>query len=243
KAQKMVQPGFFSSTIWVWDATTGKELCQIKSKQPPGRGDKDGKVQQVVEGVDYPAGLALSPDGKRLAVLYSDGRIALLDATTGKKLVQIGNKTAAAAPGAVAASGPAGLLFAPDGKSLLTIHFDTDVQKQAVLTYLQAWDAATGKQLHKVASVGGEVGVAPLVSPDSKTVAWGDGDKEIRLFDAASGKEVQKLEVASGRATAYCFSPDGKLLYVRSGKEQTIGVWELKAINEVSRLRQGGAQE
>src|SRR5262249_46958733 len=106
QAQKMVPPGC-SSTIWVWDATTGKELCRIKSKQQAlGRGDKDGKIQEVVGGVDYPAGLALSPDGKSLAVLYGDGRIALLDATTGKKLLQIGNKAAAAAPGAVAESGP-----------------------------------------------------------------------------------------------------------------------------------------
>jgi WD40 repeat protein len=44
---------------------------------------------------------------------------------------------------------------------------------------------------------------------DGKTVVSGSFDKTVRVWDAATGKEVQKLEGHSGGVNSVAFSPVG----------------------------------
>jgi len=44
---------------------------------------------------------------------------------------------------------------------------------------------------------------------DGKSVVSGSGDKTVRVWDAATGKEVQKLEGHSARVSSVAFSPVG----------------------------------
>src|SRR5262249_23710057 len=53
---------------------------------------------------------------------------------------------------------------------------------------------------------------AIAVSPDSKWIASGDDSKTIRIWEAESGKEIQKLDGTRGSVESLAFSADGKRL-------------------------------
>ncbi|HVL12228.1 MAG TPA: sigma-70 family RNA polymerase sigma factor, partial [Gemmata sp.] len=77
------------------------------------------------QGVWVGGGAAYSPDGKRIALQPQDGPVELCDTATGKVRAKLSNAAAL------------GLLqFAPDGKRLLGVDFNTDD--------VQVWDHAAG---------------------------------------------------------------------------------------------------
>lgn len=68
-------------------------------------------------------------------------------------------------------------------------------------------------------------------SPDGKQVATGSFDKTVRLWDAASGKEVKIFGGPTGHQNlvlSVAFSPDGKAL-ASGSQDNTAKVWELAA--------------
>jgi RNA polymerase sigma factor (sigma-70 family) len=72
------------------------------------------------------------------------------------------------------------------------------------------WDAATGRQVGRIAGLVNASGVA--LSPDGKTVAAASNGR-VYLFDAATGKERRALQAGNFfQAFGVAFSPDGKWL-------------------------------
>ncbi|HUC07923.1 MAG TPA: serine/threonine-protein kinase, partial [Solirubrobacterales bacterium] len=53
---------------------------------------------------------------------------------------------------------------------------------------------------------------AVALAPDGKKIAASLGDHAIRLYDAASGKEIGKCDAHDGRVTSLAFTPDGQTL-------------------------------
>ena len=53
---------------------------------------------------------------------------------------------------------------------------------------------------------------ALALSPDSRLLATRAGDDRVRLWDAATGRELRQLAGHDGEASCVRFSPDGKLL-------------------------------
>ncbi|HEY7426476.1 MAG TPA: sigma-70 family RNA polymerase sigma factor [Gemmataceae bacterium] len=157
--------------------------------------------------------LASSPDGQTLAFGDAFGTICLWQANTGRELRRL--------------KGPKGwvlgLAFAPDGKALASASHDGTVR---------LWDIATGTELRCFTGHERDArGVA--FSPDGKTLATTAHDQTVRLWRVDTGEELRRLKTLRLQNNAVAISPDGRLLFVGSGGERPIQVWELATGREL----------
>jgi RNA polymerase sigma factor (sigma-70 family) len=158
--------------------------------------------------------LAFSPDGRLLAGGSHPGHVFLWDTATGRGLGNV--------PGH--ADDVRSLAFVPRGKRLLLATGCGDgtlrlfeLPDSTTLLRRKAEDSVipTAALLPMLGHQSGVFGVA--VSPDGKTIATGSQDRTVRIWDAASGKELRRHEgyVPDGHidwVTDLCYSRDGKLL-------------------------------
>jgi RNA polymerase sigma-70 factor (ECF subfamily) len=194
-------------TVSFWEAASGKRLMKNDGKNNTARA------------------LAVSPDGKRVAVGGAStgdwpdmGVTRLLDATTGKLLT-----TALVKGGTINA-----LVFSPGGKSLITAGSDGTIRMR---------DVATDKEL--LALQGHEGGVVGLtLSPDGKVLASAGADKTVRLWNVATGKELRSLPVQTVKTATVCYSPDGRLL-LTAGEGGLVSLWDVATGKEVRQFRAG----
>jgi WD40 repeat protein len=238
-------------SLCLWDRTTGKEVRRFALGQnhsisrptfsPDGKllvglGSRgvvlwetaSGKIQGTV--VRDPRSVlcfALSPDGKTLAAGFeTDERnrpnpILLWDLEAGKEIRQLhGHKSSVRE-----------LIFSGDGKWLASISEDVQrrVEEEKVPPFpgvrgvpgkVCVWDMATGKLVHRLDAPSPSV----VLSPCGKRLAYneGAGDKEtVCLWDASAAKVLWRRK---GRAS-YRFSPDGKILAVRT--EDGLYLWDV----------------
>jgi RNA polymerase sigma factor (sigma-70 family) len=216
--------------VRLWDARSGRILRQTRTPLPAGVSDaalsSDGKYLAVAWYDRY--------SDKPLPLVA--GGVALWDVRTGKELGSPPGLDkpitclAVAAGGTLLATGDLGgfihlwdmpsgrevrrgegrrgtwgrLAFAPDGKSLATVDFT-----KAVLSF---WDVAAGTERRTLTLSKGALAAAAF-SPDWRRLATagGRGQKVIRLWDLAGGKELRRIDVPS-ETFGVAFSPDGKLL-------------------------------
>jgi WD40 repeat protein len=181
--------GLISGDLFVWDATTGKELWRHLPDNGP-----------VV-------GLAWTPDGKRLALLTLDRTVEIRDGQSSELLLTLNRGThRATIYGAMGSVG-----FSPDGKLLAAAGGNALDAKQPAT--ILVWDVATGRL---VARLEGHTALVSGLSfhPDGKRLASASCDVnlgmfgEVKLWDIPGGNEVVTL---AGRV-GVGFSPDGRLL-------------------------------
>jgi WD40 repeat protein len=80
-------------------------------------------------------------------------------------------------------------------------------------------------------------------SPDGKLLASANADKIIRVWDAATGKEVRKFAAADEEPGLVAFAGDGKTLVSAGKKDSVLRLWDVttgKELQQVSGPR-GGA--
>lgn len=72
-------------------------------------------------------------------------------------------------------------------------------------------------------------------SPDGRRILSGSDDKTLKMWDAATGKEIRTLAGHAGAVKSVCFSPDGKQI-LSGGADKVLKVWDAETGNEVQTL-------
>jgi WD40 repeat protein len=192
----------------LWDAATGKEKLALR---------KARAGLPALAKMWFPITAAFSPDGRHLAIGFSDNVAAIWDARTGgteRVLLQkhYGEVNAVA--------------FSPDSKRLVTACGDG---------IARVWDVATGKELVWLIGNGDDVHTARF-SQDGKrilTVAGGleglgdltSRENVVRVWNATTGQELITLRGHSGVVRSAEFSPDGR--HVVTAGDATVRVWDI----------------
>jgi serine/threonine-protein kinase len=152
-------------------------------------------------------GVAVSPDGTRVLSRSNDLTIRCWDSRTGRPLFAV----------PVRPPGGSTLALSPDGKVLFC---DSDTRMG-----IKARDAVTGRELWSLPPTANALRKV-LVSPDGTRVASLQlHEKVVRIWDAATGCQVQALE-GSADLTCAEFSPDSRRLVVEDSSGQVV-LWDL----------------
>jgi RNA polymerase sigma factor (sigma-70 family) len=185
--------------IRFWDPASGKELRRLHL------------------GPSNPRQIALSPDGKLLAVIGqgdrgTENRVRIWDVAAGKETRQL--IATARVPFGQVTNYSTALAFAPDGRTLYTGGIDGT---------LIAWDPATGRELRRI----GRDFISPralAVSPDNKTLAADMFGHSIRIFDLGTGRERLTPDGHLLGILRLLVTPDGRT--VVTGDPYHVLVWE-----------------
>ncbi len=201
-----------------------------------------------------------APDGNRLAIGSSDGRLGVWKVGVGEPIAKE-QEIKVGGPGPVLALG-----FSLDGRRVSTadgskgiqlwelssgqllnhmpvndspivVAFSADGTRVAIadeLGVVQLWDVADGSL---VATFVGRLEVRDVAfSPDGSQVATVGFDSMIRLWDVHSKRLLDTLEGQPGIHQRVRFSPTGDRLAV-VGSEDVVRVWTLEPLTEQRRIR------
>jgi WD40 repeat protein len=169
--------------------------------------------------------MALSRDGKTLALGGGIGTVELCDLATGKVTPMDGTHFADNQNGVAIVNSVA---FSHDGKRVASGSWNSTVK---------VWDTATGKCTFTLRGHSNQVsGVA--FSPDGKILASASWDGTIKLWEFPGGKKVASttLEGHSDIIRALAFSPDGKTL-ATSSKDGTFKIWDVATEKNTATLK------
>jgi WD40 repeat protein len=155
----------------------------------------------------YP--LALSPDGKLVALGDHGEAIRIWETATGKELPSIKSHVESGK-----GNGSISLAFSPDGKTV-AVEFAIDGT-------IRLYDVASGKE---GSHWPGRRGHMPrfAFAPDGKMLAVLLGG-EVALVETESGKESQRIKPGGNGAYSVAVSADGKTLL--TGETGRIGIWD-----------------
>ena len=163
---------------------------------------------------DRVAGIAYSPDGKRLATAGQDGTAKVWDVSSGEEIFSID----IAQQGRVNA-----IVYNADGRRLATA---SDNGKA------QIWDALTGKELLTLHGHTDEVWSVAF-SPNGKHVATASIDGTAKIWNANTGELILMFASQVGCVGSVAFSPDGIRAVTASCDNSLAKVWDINSGQEL----------
>lgn len=184
----------------VWDGSFGTHSVRVF----------DLSTKRVVSDVLVEAAFntALSPDGKRLAVVGESGESAVFDLKTGSEAFRLSGARSW------------GVSWSADGRYIAAgRHGDVGV-----------WQAATGKLRHTLIGHSGFIWSVAW-SPDSSRLVTGGSDGVAKVWDvrAKAARELWTLSSHGSRSgvAGVAFSPDGSRVMAGDVAVSTVTIWDL----------------
>ena len=183
--------GNADGAIWLWDVSDPARPRLLG--HTPGSGNSENGVNSV----------AFSRDGRMLVSGYYDGTIQLWNVTDLAHPRRLGKP--------LTSGGPTSVAFSRDGRTLVSNDGST----------IQLWnltDPGRPRPLGQPLTSGTGTGVLSVaLSPDSRTLASGNGDGTIQLWDLTGPAGPRQLgqPLTSGTVAgvdSVAFSPDGRTL-------------------------------
>ncbi|HEU4478873.1 MAG TPA: PQQ-binding-like beta-propeller repeat protein [Pyrinomonadaceae bacterium] len=207
KDGRIVASGGADNKILLWNVATGRLLRSLIA----------GPVDGTSESAPRLTSLAFSPDGKLIASAGNSYRITLWNTATGKELRSPIGESSGGGMSSVKK-----VAFSPDGKVLAASY-----EESVVL-----WNVASGRKLLSIEDASAS---SLAFSPDGRMIATGSGDGTMKLWDAATGKELRAFaghddwhgsKFFGPEVNSLTFSPDGKTL-ASGSHDSLIKLWDV----------------
>jgi WD40 repeat protein len=168
-------------TVLAWDVERRQDAW--RAMPPPER--RAPKTEERIHG------LAIAPDGRRLAVVNDHGVFRSLDARDGRVAASFEGRGSLLA-----------VAYSPDGEIVAA----GDEEGRIHLL-----DAATARSIRVI--LGDDCDLKALAfSPDGRTLAAAGLGRVVRLWDASTGEELLSLTGHEAQINSMAFSPDGETL-------------------------------
>jgi WD40 repeat protein len=187
--QTYLVSGDSSGTLRLWDIATQRLKWTTKIKGP------------IID-------LAVSPDGRLVAIATETAAVQILDIKT-EKIVQ---------PFSIKSGTLTHVFFSPDNNLLASTAQDGS---------LYLWDIRSRHILPFVPNHSKEI-FALAFAPDGKTLATGSVDRTIKLWSLSDKKEIQTIRGHGSKVNSLDWSDDGKYL-VSGASDGTIKIWDVFA--------------
>jgi WD40 repeat protein len=187
---------FQDQTVRIWDLHTGKQL-------------------RVLHHEEYVRSVAYLPDAKTLLSGGGDSFLHVWDASTGKELRRMALHEDDKKKQQVAT-----MTLSSDGKRALAFSTGFEPEGKAITS---TWDVTNGKRLARFTERYNHFDLdCPAGSPDGRMVAR-RARNEIVIHDAITNKELLRIKGEDINRSPILFSPDNKLLAVRTSKQKRDG--------------------
>jgi serine/threonine protein kinase len=190
--------------------------------------------------------IAVSPDGRSLALGISDNKTQLLNANSGSVVRRYTSNyggwavgfsldskyvVSGTSQGLLKWEKDSGLWRPMDGgqdKIIKTLAFSHDGKLIAAGSngVILIWSVEDGQLLRQIEADFGTVNALDF-SPDDSLLVSATDDGIVRLWNPASGSLIKALTDHSGAITDACFSPDGQYFASGSAEEASIRIWGL----------------
>jgi WD40 repeat protein len=226
-SSELISSSFDNEILW-WNAKTGASTNRLKLESgsissllaaPHGLVVAAGTSESAISAcriergfanpwkqasVEWPACVAISCDGSRLAAGTVRHAVVATDVYSGKQIFS--RRDHAGSVTAVA--------WSKDGRFLVTGSSDTGTKLR---------DAETGKPLHNFQAATSTV-TALAFSPDNRFLGIAGSDLSVRVLDLADGSLKKVLFGHSKPIECMAFHPNGWLI-ATGGRDGTLGLW------------------